>query len=236
MQTPFAFTHAFLGLLLAVAALACQPDAPASTCPPADPHLLTPEQRAFFDISYGNEFGADFRRLRKWATDIRFVLVGEGPQELLEELDRIVNEINALSQSTRLIPVRDPDEANLLIFWGAKDVYVRDIHPEVAGIAEGNRGFVTISWNADYEIIEGSLCVDVDRIAELECQQHVLREELTQALGLINDASEDSTSIFYDNFSCTTAYSELDRWVIERMLDPRLQPGMCQQDVIPWLE
>jgi hypothetical protein len=47
-------------------------------------------------------------------------------------------------------------------------------------------------------------------------KKHVLREELTQSLGFGNDSNNYTDSIFYENFSSDTEYSEQDKLVISR--------------------
>jgi hypothetical protein len=47
-------------------------------------------------------------------------------------------------------------------------------------------------------------------------EKHVLREELTQSLGFGNDSIKYPDSIFYENFSSLTKYSELDKAIIRK--------------------
>lgn len=47
-------------------------------------------------------------------------------------------------------------------------------------------------------------------------KKHVLREEITQSLGFGNDSIKYPDSIFYENFSIVTKYSELDKAIIRK--------------------
>lgn len=66
-------------------------------------------------------------------------------------------------------------------------------------------GLINIDWDVDtYRANEGE-------------QKHLLREELTQSLGLFNDSPKYRESIFYDGWTTTTEYSDLDREPIQML-------------------
>ena len=45
-------------------------------------------------------------------------------------------------------------------------------------------------------------------------RKHLLREELTQILGLCNDSYQFENSIFYQGWTDTTEYAEIDKELI----------------------
>jgi hypothetical protein len=47
-------------------------------------------------------------------------------------------------------------------------------------------------------------------------KKHILREELTQSIGLLNDSMKYPNSIFYQGWTFPTEYTELDKEVIKR--------------------
>jgi hypothetical protein len=57
--------------------------------------------------------------------------------------------------------------------------------------------------------------VDLYRANEIDEQKHLLREELTQSLGLVNDSWKYKNSIFYQGWTTTTEYSDIDRELID---------------------
>ena len=71
-------------------------------------------------------------------------------------------------------------------------------------------------------LVNGSFYVDVVRCnwfptnEAIVFKKNLLREELTQSLGLFNDSMKYPDSIFYQVWSETTEYSELDKEVIRR--------------------
>lgn len=58
-----------------------------------------------------------------------------------------------------------------------------------------------------------------------------LRKELTQSLGMINDSYEYKDSIFYQDWTDTGSYAEMDREVIRILFDSRIEPGMTMDKV-----
>ena len=60
--------------------------------------------------------------------------------------------------------------------------------------------------------------VDLERTGDnFEAQKHLLREELTQSLGLFNDSWKYPESIFYQGWSTVTEYSDMDKRLIDML-------------------
>ena len=60
--------------------------------------------------------------------------------------------------------------------------------------------------------------VDMIRTKENQkAQKHLLREELTQSLGLCNDSWKYDNSIFYQGWTTTNQYSEMDKRLIDML-------------------
>jgi hypothetical protein len=59
--------------------------------------------------------------------------------------------------------------------------------------------------------------VDIYRCTKLDGQKHLLREELTQALGLFNDSYKYDNSIFQQSWTTTTDYAPIDVKLIEML-------------------
>ena len=65
---------------------------------------------------------------------------------------------------------------------------------------------------------------------------HLIREELTQSLGLLADSARYEDSIFYQEWTTTNRYSPLDRAVIEMLYQPLLLPGITVEEALEALE
>ncbi len=68
--------------------------------------------------------------------------------------------------------------------------------------------------------------IDTVRNKDVLCQMHLLREELTQALGMMKDHTGPSDSIFYSDWTCSIKYSELDKRMIQYFLMDEIKAGM----------
>jgi len=190
----------------------------------------TQTEQYFLDVALNAEFGAEINKLKKWDSDILIFVDHNGETELLDELDDILEEINSLSQSIKLRIVDDRQSANYIILLGTADEYAA-LEPNAASFVESNWGLTWIYWDGG-TIYRGSMYVDIERNTELDCQKHLLREELTQGLGLLNDTNDFPESIFYQRWTCTTEYSPEDRMLIMYLLDPMFEADMTVEDIL----
>ena len=108
-------------------------------------------------------------------------------------------------------------EANFTIYFS--DRYEYSSKEEVPlKYLMNNFGFFWVYWSARNVIYKGSMYVDISRVKSDECKKHLLREELTQSLGMMNDIDKDG-SIFNQNWECTTNYLDFDRKIIRKFLN-----------------
>ena len=185
----------------------------------------------FLEVGLGSEFGAGEPTTRKWLTDLKIFVPDREHPHLNEELDRIIGELNDLSESIALYEVSRVEEANFIVYFGDKDTYVQKYEPNAKNFVDGNLGLFWVYWTRAGQIVKGSLYVDVRRVSDHTCQKHLLREELTQALGLMNDSFTYENSIFYQKWSCVTDYAPIDGAIIQYLLNPEITPGMTKDAV-----
>jgi hypothetical protein len=69
----------------------------------------------------------------------------------------------------------------------------------------------------DEILTRGTMYVDIEKITKVDAKKHILREELTQSLGLPNDSYDYPESIFYQGWTETTEYTELDKELIQML-------------------
>tara|TARA_B100001093_G_scaffold520464_1_gene616279 strand:+ start:7859 stop:8116 length:258 start_codon:yes stop_codon:yes gene_type:complete len=72
--------------------------------------------------------------------------------------------------------------------------------------------------------------VDINR-ANLAEQKHLLREELTQSLGLARDSQKYPESIFQSAWTTTTKYTSIDSDLIRLLYHPDMRIGLTKDQV-----
>ena len=164
----------------------------------------------FREISLGSEWSGTRATPWRQKQNLKIWVSGKDNPELQRELGRIVSELNRLIEPIEIEIVGDQQVANYVIFLGPWREFLEQ-WPQV----EGER----LQENWGYFAVQESfslMYVDTDRANEVE-QKHLLREELTQSLGLFNDSWKYTESIFYGGWTTTTEYTDLDRELIQML-------------------
>lgn len=179
----------------------------------------------FCEVALGLEFGSASEVTRKWQTEMRIFVGGNKAPALLEELNTIVAEINMLATDGFLISiVSDSLEMNYYLFFGSGAQYAK-IYPSQAGLVQGNWGLFNIFWDSSNRIYTGTMYVDIERANDVE-ERHLLREELTQSLGLAKDSKRYPESIFQTDWTTTGTYANIDRDLIRLLYHPEMETGI----------
>jgi hypothetical protein len=184
----------------------------------------------FKDIALGFEFGNASRITRKWEVDMKIYVEGTLNDILRLELDRIIVELNELvTDGFQIRLVDEVSESNYFLFLGTGDEYAQ-LYPDTADLVNANWGLFTVFWDEDDQLNSGRMYVDIER-ADTATQRHLLREELTQSLGLARDLGRYSESIFYSAPSTTIEFAEIDRDLIRLLYHPEMISGLGQTEV-----
>ena len=163
------------------------------------------------------EYGNKKKGVKKWNNNLNIYINNPEQKKLVKEFEKIKNEINILSNSVKIVRVYKKSEANFTIYFS--DRYEYSSKEEVPlKYLMNNFGFLWVYWSARNVIYKGSMYVDISRVKSDECKKHLLREELTQSLGMMNDIDKDG-SIFNQNWECTTNYLDFDRKIIRKFLN-----------------
>ena len=178
----------------------------------------------FFEIAFGAEYGYSVSVLHKWASDIRIRVNGTPTNADLDTLNQIVAELNTLVSSISFSIVTD--NPNVDIYFTNVSQFL-SIEPNYIS---GNMGFFMTWWDAAGDIFKGRILIALDRVNQQE-RSHLIREELTQSTGLMKDSWRYQESVFYQGWTGTTAYAQIDRALIKLLYDPRLRSGMTQDQV-----
>jgi len=173
----------------------------------------------FREIAGAAEFGEDGGVLHRWGEDLRIAVYGSPTPGDRVALDAVIEDLNGMELTVHLTIVEA--EPNVEMHFVPVEQFA-DLEPNYV---EGNMGYVYVWWDGTGEIYSGRVLISSTDLAPQE-RTHLIREELTQGLGLLNDSWLYPDSIFYQGWTATQAYTPLDRLVIEMLYRPELSRGM----------
>lgn len=194
----------------------------------------TQEELAYFEeIAVGSEYGPD-GWIARWEEDILLEIAGAPTSEDLAALDRVIGELGELIQPIHIQIV--DDAPNMRMFF----VPVSDFPEYEPDYQPGNFGFFTFDFTGRLgpedakhlaRIYASTVLVSSTEISQ-PFRSHLIREELTRALGLGNDSSAYPESIFYDDYTTTTDFLDIDRTIIEMLYRRELTSDMTTSEVL----
>ena len=219
--------HYLALLIVMISLVACGPDYSGYYDAPSPYGNYSEEAVNYFlKIGLCPEFGTCKRPIvKKWTSDVRIKIHGNYNDRDEEELDSIIYE---LSELTGLSIKKVTKDANINIYYTAQSKFKEYI----SQYNEDNPqdGLFAAFPDPNYVYYKATICIE-DRLDQLR-KLHLLREELTQSLGLPNDSKLYSNSVFQQNPQFKpTEYSSLDREVIRLLYDKNIQPGMSKEEV-----
>ena len=185
----------------------------------------------FKEVALGFEFGNESKITRRWEGNMKLFIGGKPTPALLAETNRIVGEINDLANNEFNVEVvSDSLQSNFYIFFGSGNSYAA-IFPAQSSFVASNWGLFSVSYTSSSVLFKGHLYVDIYRANLIE-QKHLLREELTQSLGLARDSDLYPESIFQQSFSTkTTDYAPIDKDLIRLLYHPKMKVGLDRDQV-----
>ena len=180
----------------------------------------------FYEIAYRSEFN-DKIYTKKWNEDIKIFISDyksdlnyndsliDVIDSLKIELIRIVHELNNFIDPINLTIVNDSTDSNFFIYFGSSEWFNINV-PQTKPYTKSNYGlaWTTVSNNI---ISKSEVYVDLHRISTTKEKRHLLREEVTQSLGLFNDSYKYPSSIFYQGWTDVTEYSDIDIALIKKL-------------------
>jgi len=176
---------------------------------------FSPEAKEYFKkVAYGNEFNSGNTSLKKWSQDVKIYVVGDKRDYLMSELKDIVSELNGLISTINITIVSNESDANLIVLFGSAQEY-NEFESNSVGYTDQNQGLFIVYGRE--ELTHATMYVDIERTSTNDGQKHLLREELTQSLGLCNDSYDYPESIFYQGWTETTEYAEIDKELIQML-------------------
>ena len=182
----------------------------------------------FLEIAMGSEFGGNGELVHKWVGDVSIQVHGNPTDFDLDNLNQIIGEINDLQDGINLSIVEQNGEIN--IYFSSKE----DFKQVESNYVEGNDGYFSTYWDGNGVIYFANVFV-LDSQAEVY-RNHLLREELTQCLGLMKDADWYPDSMFYSGWTSITEFSEYDELLISMLYRNDILSNMNESEVLEVLQ
>lgn len=183
----------------------------------------------FLEVALGTEYGDSEQTIKKWAEDIKIDVLGTPTDADLQTLETVVEEINSLIDGVEMVVVEQ--NPNVEMHFAEEDDF-GSIEPNYVPV---NYGFFWSYWNGNDELYESRILVSTNEITQAE-RSHLIREEVTQVLGLMNDSNKYSDSIFFEDWTETNSYAEIDKSVIDMLYQEDIEPGMKAKEVVKVLD
>lgn len=184
-----------------------------------------PTHQYFMEIAFGSEFGSKQTRIKKWRKNIHLQVKGQPTETDLQTLKQVITELNGLVTPDITITHNDANMEMHFIPERRFSEIDKDYQPR-------NLGYFWTWWNpATYEIYRARILISSTGITQQE-RNHLIREELTQSLGLMNDSQHYPDSIFYQPWSRVTDYSKIDKDIIKLLYQSDIRPGMSKSQTI----
>lgn len=201
---------------------------------PAGPELTEAQRdiiRYFKEVALGFEHGNAAKITRKWNAPMRMAIEGDPAPEVLAMVYQTIDSINHYATDGFSIAVVDNSAHDCLLFFGTKAAFVARF-PDTEDLIGSNLAIFQVWW-VNNQINRARIFIDTERPTLVQ-QQSLVKEEITQALGLGNDSPRYPESIFFETRTqggFATAYAEIDKALIRLLYHPEMETGLDAQAV-----
>ncbi|MEK7252774.1 MAG: DUF2927 domain-containing protein [Actinomycetota bacterium] len=179
----------------------------------------------FTEVAFGTEFGGATRVIRKWPQEVRIAVHGSPTSDDLATLTDVVGDLNELIDTIEVEVVASGQNVDL---YFAPESEFASIEP---GYVPVNMGFFYMFWDGGGNFTQARVLITTTGVTQAE-RSHLIREELTQSLGLMSDSYTYEDSMFYQGWTDTGAYSEIDELLIEMLYLPEIHAGMESNEAL----
>ena len=194
--------------------------------PPAPDTVYSQEAIDYFaEVALGAEFGDGSQRIRKWASDVRVEVRGNPTEADEAALNQVLSDLNALISG---IEVRRVEASPDVTIHFAPESEFSSLEPNYVPV---NLGFFWVNWRSSGEIFRANILITTEGVTPQE-RAHLIREELTQSLGLMRDSNRYPESIFFQGWTDVTRYTDLDKAVIEILYRPEIRLNMTRAQAL----
>ncbi len=142
-----------------------------------------------------------------------------------EQETAVQDALNQWNSHCDLIPLTLGDGANaqMKIAFDHLENFGQHLAPHVREFLSGNEGAFSYFWDGAFNIYDMRIVISSDLTGA--SLRHFVLEEVTQAMGLMNDV-RDSSSIFDSGRGRTAEYPTLDQEVVKLHCSGLVRPGL----------
>ena len=176
------------------------------------------------EVGFGVEYGPSSTVLHKWTEDVNLRIYGSPTPVDMATLTQVVAELNELIRGIELTLNDGPGDVEVHF---VPESQFQSIEPHYIPV---NYGFFRVWWDHEGAIYRGRILVASEGITQRE-RSHLIREEITQSLGLFRDSWNYPDSIFYQGWTATGEFGSIDGPTIQLLYQPQLLPGMSKLEV-----
>lgn len=177
-----------------------------------------PEIDYLQEVAFGFEFGSAPPLIRKWDRSPGIQLFGSPTAADLETLTGVLEELNLLMEEVHAEVVSS--EPTVEVHFAP----VSQFPTILPGYVPGNDGYFGVWFDATNRIYKAVVLLSSDQTQI--ARNHLIREEITQMLGLAKDSYSYPNSIFFQGWTTTQGYDPIDLALIEMLYRRDLLPGM----------
>jgi hypothetical protein len=170
----------------------------------------------FREITLKNELN-DKVKLRPitFKKDVKVFLEGKYDIFIEDEVNRVLQDLNAIIDPIELYTVNKKSDANMVVFLGDLQSFLT-LNPDLIDSPQLNTcdGYFKLRTRRD-EILSSRIFINLDNQESKFDLQDCLFEEIVQSLGAVNDSYRYPSSIFYQGSNYVTDLSEMDVKIIK---------------------
>jgi hypothetical protein len=188
---------------------------------------ITPDELLdyFADIALKSEFGDTGANgiVCRWEKPIKVEILGDYSSADYDWLTAHIANLNQIDGMPAISIVAA--DGNYRVWFKTLD-RLREVIP---GYVSENWGFISLYWNSKKQITDAFMGIATDVTNQTQ-RNHLILEEFTQGLGLLNDSPQYADSIFQIEWTETQALADVDYALIRMLYSSAVQAGMKEAD------
>ena len=197
-------------------------------CVEAKDLSLNQKKQYFREICFGSEFGSKTKVIHKWRGPVSYFVDGTIQLADRQALKAIVSDLNRLIGQDFLF--EGAPGAQIQIHFAPQERFPSLLK----NYKLGNAGYFQTHWDDKGWMQSAIILISSTDITQLQ-RNHIIREELTQSLGLMQDSYKYLDSIFQTRWTETQQFSPLDEQLIRWLYQNQVEAGMRYDDVEEYL-